>query len=250
MIRSCSTRVASSVLAASLVCAGQTPAAAQGPEPSRPELSGRWELNRERSESAEAKLESMQGSPGGGHQPPAGMHGLGGLFGRGGQQSSIEQARELFLRRPTSFVVRQDGDRIEVTEGDGRVRVLTANGRKERVNGRDVRTRWDKRLLVSEISLGDAKIVETYERSSNEPTLIVTTKMQMHGRDISVRRVYDAARSALQDDDPTAAARAPLATAAGTEDRPFWKKKRVLMLTAMAAQAVVAFVVMGRVMPL
>lgn len=61
-----------------------------------------------------------------------------------------------------------------------------------KVNGRDVQTKWDKQRLVSEISVGDAKVTETYERSTNAPQLIVTTRMDMRGHDVSVRRVYDA----------------------------------------------------------
>jgi hypothetical protein len=55
-----------------------------------------------------------------------------------------------------------------------------------------VRTKWDKQRLVSEISLGGAKVTETYERLVDSTQLIVTTKMDMHGRDVSVRRVYEA----------------------------------------------------------
>lgn len=46
----------------------------------RPDLSGRWQLNRQLSENAEAKVESMQSQSSGGHG--SGRHGgLGGLFG-------------------------------------------------------------------------------------------------------------------------------------------------------------------------
>jgi hypothetical protein len=185
-----SSLVSYTVLVASLLAAGTVPVITQQRESPRPDLTGRWQLNRELSENAEAKLEAMHSSQGGGHRPPAGMHGLGGLFG--GAKDESEQARDMFLHRPTSFVVKQDGDRIELTDSDGRVRVLTSNGRKEKVNGRDVRTKWDKGFLVSEISLANAKVTETYERVTTAPQLIVTTKMEMGGRDVSVRRVYDA----------------------------------------------------------
>jgi O-acetyl-ADP-ribose deacetylase (regulator of RNase III) len=72
------------------------------------------------------------------------------------------------------------------------VRTLTADGRKEKVNGRDVQTTWDKQRLMSETSVGDAKVTETYERSTTAPHLIVTTRMEMRDHDVSVRRVYDA----------------------------------------------------------
>ena len=152
------------------------------------DLSGRWELNREASENAQSKLETMQASSGSGHRPPAGMHGLGRLFGG---QDSAEEARKLFLSRPTSFTVRQDGERVELSESNGRVRVLRANGQMQNVEGRDVRTRWDGRRLVSEVALGNAKVTETFDRVTNAAQLSVTTRLNLQGNEVSVRRVYD-----------------------------------------------------------
>jgi hypothetical protein len=71
------------------------------------------------------------------------------------------------------------------------VRTLTANGRKEKVNGRDVQTKWEKQRLVSEIVVGDAKVTETYERSTTTSQLILTSRMDMRGHGVGVRRVYD-----------------------------------------------------------
>jgi len=154
---------------------------AQERESPRPDLSGRWRLNRELSENAEAKLKGMHSeSPGG---QPAGGHGrLAGLFG-GPRQAQMDEARGLLLDAPPLFVL---------TDGSGRVRTLTASGRKEKIDGRDVQTKWDNRRLVSETSLGDAKVIEAYERLANALQLIVTTTMKIRGRELSVRRVYDA----------------------------------------------------------
>jgi hypothetical protein len=164
----------------------------QDRDPLRPDLSGRWRLNGELSENAEAKLERMQSQSSGGHG--AARHGgLGGLFG-GSQQSEMEEAGGLFLNAPQWFEVRQDGDRIALSDSGGHVRTLNANGRKEKIDGRDVRTKWDKQRLVSEISVGSVKVTETYERSTDSTQLIVTTKLDMHGREMSVRRVYEAER--------------------------------------------------------
>lgn len=153
----------------------------------RPNLSGRWQLNAELSENAQTKVDRMQTSQG--HGP--GRH-FGGLFGRLFGGGDMEEARRLLLNAPSSFILTQDGDRIVLTGSDSRARTLTANGRKEKVNGRDVQTKWDGLRLVSEISLGDAKVTETYERSTTATQLIVTTRMDMRGHDVSVRRVYDA----------------------------------------------------------
>jgi hypothetical protein len=179
--------VTSVAIASWLVAAGSVPARAQRAT-LRPDLSGRWTLNQELSEDAQAKVERMRSSQGG-----AGRHGglIGGLFG-GGSTAQVEEAHDLLLNAPSSFTLTQDGDRIVRTDGDGRVRTLTANGRKETVNGRAVRTKWDDNRLVSEISLGRASVIETYERLTDAPQLIVTTRMDMGGRVVSVRRVYDA----------------------------------------------------------
>jgi hypothetical protein len=152
----------------------------------RPDLSGRWQLNPQLSENAQTKVDRMQSSQG--HGP--GRHGgwLGRLFGGG----DMQEARSLVVNAPSSFTLTQDGDRIVVTGADGRVRTLNASGRKEKVNGRDVQTRWDKQRLVSETLVGDAKVTDTYERSPDRPQLIVTTRMDMRGHSVSVRRVYDA----------------------------------------------------------
>jgi hypothetical protein len=163
---------------------------AQDRDTTRPDLSGRWRLNEERSENAQSKLQEMQSQSAG--RGAGGHMGLGGLFGGGAQQKQIDEARGLVLDTAERFVLTQDGDRIVLTDGDGRIRRLTANGRKETIDGRDVRTRWDKQRLISETSLGSVKVTETYERSTSASQLIVTTKMDMYSRGLSVRRVYDA----------------------------------------------------------
>lgn len=45
---------------------------------------------------------------------------------------------------------------------------------------------------MSEITVGNAKVIETYERSRGAPQLIVTVRVDMRGQPMSVRRVYDA----------------------------------------------------------
>jgi len=161
-------------------------------ESPRPDLAGRWRLNRELSENAEAKLEGMRSQSSGGHG--FGRHGGSGGSSGGAQQGQMEEARSLLLDAPQSFVLTLNGERIVLTESTGRVRTLVASGRKEKIDGRDVRTKWDNGRLVTETSLASAKVTDTYERLGNPPQLIVTTKMEMHGRELSVRRVYDAER--------------------------------------------------------
>jgi hypothetical protein len=161
---------------------------------SRPDLSGRWELNDSLSENAKAKLESMHSSqPAGGHGP--GRHGgLGRIFGGifGGGQAAHAELEQVVVNAPATFVVMQDDQKVVLTEPQGRVRTLPANNRTVKVDGRDVRTRWETNRLVSEITVGNAKVTETYERSPNAPQLSVTARVDMQGRQVSVRRVYDA----------------------------------------------------------
>lgn len=185
----CSAFIACIVLVGSLVGIASGRVNGQQSEPIRPDLSGRWQLNSELSENAQAKIDRMQSSQG--HGPR--RHGLGGLFGRLFGGGDMEEARRMVLNAPASFTLIQAGDRIVVTGSDGRSRTLTASGGKEKVNGRDVVTKWEGQRLVSETTIGDAKVTETYERSTSAPQLIVTTRMDMRGHGVSVRRVYDAA---------------------------------------------------------
>jgi hypothetical protein len=169
-----------------IACAAVIAAAA-----ARPNLSGRWQLNTELSENGQAKVEQMHAGQEGGHGP--GRHGLGAMFGGGPSEAEMNEARALMLDVAEWLTVTQDGDRIVLTDSNGRVRTLTANGRKESVGGRDVRTKWDENRLASEVSLGHLKVTESYERATNGAQLIVSAKLDMGGRNVTVRRVYDAA---------------------------------------------------------
>ena len=182
------TIAALTLLAVSVGSFAGVSARTQERESMRADLAGRWELNVQLSENAQQKVDRMQSSQG--HGP--GRH-FGGLFGRLFGGGDMEEARRMVLNAPQSFTVTQTGDRIVLTSSNGRSRTLTANGRKEKIDGRDVVTKWDGQRLVSETSLGDAKVTEMYERSPNAPQLILTTRMDMRGHGVSVRRVYDAA---------------------------------------------------------
>jgi hypothetical protein len=173
-------------LTASLVGFARVRVHTQEPESVRPDLSGRWQLNPELSENAQAKLDRMQSAQG--HGP--GRH-FGGLFGRLFGGGDLQEARRMILNAPSSFTLTQNGDSIVLTGSDGRVRTLTATGRKEKNDGRDVLTKWEGQRLVSETSVGQATVTDTYERSAGSPQLIVMTRMNMRDHDVSVRRVYE-----------------------------------------------------------
>lgn len=186
--------LACALIAIGVITTANSRVAAQDHAVSRPDLSGGWQLNRDLSEDAKAKLESMLSSqPAGGHGP--GRHGgLGRIFGGifGGGQATHAELEEVVVNAPTRFVLTQDNQRVVLTEPAGRVRTLPTNDRKVKVDGRDVRTKWESNRLVSEITVGNAKVIETYERSPSAPQLIVTARVEMRGRQVSVRRIYDA----------------------------------------------------------
>ena len=103
-----------------------------------------------------------------------------------------KRLEEVILNPPTRFVLSQYDQKIVLTQPDGLVRTLLTNNRKVKVDGSDVRTKRENNRLVSEIMVGNARVIETYERSPSASQLIVTARMEMRGRQVSVRRVYDA----------------------------------------------------------
>src|SRR5918996_294394 len=103
--------VACAALVGSVAGMANVSAIAQERNAIRPDLSGRWRLNAELSENAQAKVDRMQSSQG--HGP--GRHGFGGLFGRLFGGSDMAEARDLILKVPSSFTIAHDGDRITLT---------------------------------------------------------------------------------------------------------------------------------------
>lgn len=201
MIKTISTLVVVATAAITAWAAPGLSAAAQTDTTVRPDLTGEWQLNPELSEDAQEKLQNMGGGDvgRGGHGP-----GHGGGAGRGGhgpgrrgddgraEERQFEEAHNLILNAPARFVLTQDDQKVVLTEPDGLVRTLPTNYRKVKVGGRDVQTRWENNRLVSETTVGNVKLVETYERSPSAPQLIVTARLDMRAHQVSVRRIYDA----------------------------------------------------------
>jgi len=146
----------------------------------RPDLTGEWQLNRDLSEDVQAKF--------------AGMGGGVGHHGGGGHGQGMEDIRNSFVNAPTCLVVAQGDQKVVLTEPDGHVRTLPTNNRIVKIDGRDVRTRWENNRLVLETATGNNKLVETYERSAGGKQLTVTIRTDMHGQQVSVRRVYEPVR--------------------------------------------------------
>lgn len=170
---------AAAALMTAWIVAG-TSLTAQSGAAGRPDLTGQWQLNRDLSEDAQAKF--------------GGIAGGGGHHGGGGHGQGMEEIRNLLLNAPTRLVVAQDDQKVVLTEADGHVRTLATNNRTVKVDGRDVRAKWESNRLVSETAIENTKLVETYERSPGGQQLIVTIGTDMHGQQVSVRRVYDPVR--------------------------------------------------------
>lgn len=169
--------VASVAFAISAWAAGGAPLAAQTGAAGRPDLFGQWQLNRE--------LSDTPGSMGGGG-------GHGGGHGAGHGQGA--EIRNLMLNAPASIVLTQDDHKVVLTEPDGHMRTLPTDNRKVNIDGHDVRTKWNNNRLVSQITVGDAKVIETYERTPEGRQLIVTVGTERHGQQVSIRWVYDAVK--------------------------------------------------------
>jgi hypothetical protein len=156
--------------------------AAQANAPARSDLAGDWQLNRDLSDNPQTKFESMGGEGGhAGHGGPPGVHGQG-----------LEEIRNLMLNAPTRFVLTQDEEKVVLIEPNGHMQTLPTNNRMVKIDGQDVQTGWENNRLVSETTIGNTKLIETYERSPGGRQLILTIGADVHGQQVGVRRVYDA----------------------------------------------------------
>jgi hypothetical protein len=163
-------------LLATVVTAWGVAAISATAQTSRPDLTGQWQLNRDLSDDAQGKFASIGG---------------GGHHGGGGPGRGMEEIRNLLVNAPTRLVVAQDDQQVVLTEPNGHVRTLLTSNRKVKIDGRDVQTRWENSRMVSETTIGNTKLVETYERSPSGRQLIVTVGMEMHGQQVGFRRIYD-----------------------------------------------------------
>lgn len=169
---------------------------------------GAWSLNPDASDSQRERREGdgdRQGRSGGG-----GRFGGGRGFGRGGGRGARgagagnrdpeEMRRRMQAMRDLTtaadhLTITQTESLIIVTAGDGRTTRLSADGKKikDESSGLERKTRWENGNLVSEISGGPGKIVETYAVDADRAQLTVTLRFE-GGREPNgrvVRHVYD-----------------------------------------------------------
>lgn len=182
------------MLALALVLAASASAPETAP---RPNLTGRWVLDKERSE--EPKPQRARGGampPGRGQGEDEGMPGGGpggGRFpGRPGADPRV--LMEEILEPAGTLLITEDGTDLVIESGD-RVLRLRPDGKVwKRENGAvETKAEWKLADLVAESRMtgGGPKLTATYSRASEARELVVTLKMDpTTGPPVTARRVY------------------------------------------------------------
>jgi hypothetical protein len=176
-----------------------------------PNLSGKWYLNKDASDSPDSLNRDSEGSGsgsgyhGGGGGGGGGM-GMGRHGGGGGRHHSSAPSdgsvsddgnsmREAF-QRTQILDIKHEEPKLSVTDAGGRERVFYTDGRKveeEHSYGgtTKVTARWkDGRVEITSTPEKGPKITETYAVTADHSQLTVTTKFQGGRRDVTIRRVY------------------------------------------------------------
>lgn len=196
-------RIASALAVASaLDCFAQSPPPEREAQP-RPNLSGRWRLDPEKSENARDKIQQARETArsagttedGAG---PRGRPGSRGGSGRGpGNPSESSPAGrpdiEKFLSAPSQVAITHTDSVITILEKDGRVRVLQldAQPHASEAGAAQVTSRWNgNQLVVETVRSGAPRVTETFELDGDRSQLTITTRLE--GRPaVSVRRLYE-----------------------------------------------------------
>jgi hypothetical protein len=185
-----------------LLCAALLMASAGMGALDMPNLSGKWFLDRDASDSPESAMRESGGA--GSSRGGGGMgHGHGGRHGHSsasddGGRASDDGSMQDALRRTQTLEIRHEEPRISIIDATGRERVLYTDGRKveeERSSGgtTKVTTRWrDGHVEITSSPEKGPKITETYAVTADHSQLTVTTTFQGGRRDVTIRRVYQA----------------------------------------------------------
>jgi len=181
---------------------------------SRPDFSGRWKLNREKSDDPRAKRQEAMGS-----RPPGGMGGpgMGGPMGGGsrggpgmgggppgggpGPGGGSRPDPEALKQREAALAeleIEHREPELTIADANAQRRFLYTDGRESRRDGDngqslEVRTRWKDARVVVESQGGRGKVTETYRLAAEGRELIVETRMEGQGPGgaFSFKRVYD-----------------------------------------------------------
>jgi hypothetical protein len=194
------------------LCAGAVLAAARQAPADAASIVGVWTLNKdasdappERANGGDRRREGDDGGAGRGR----GFGGRGGGFGRGGGRGSGSGDPEDMRRRmqairdimdaPERLTITQTESLIIITAGDGRTTRLSPDGKaiKDESTGLQRKTRRENGNLVSEITGGRDKIIETYAVDPEHHRLTVTVRIDNSRRPNGrvIHRVYDAERA-------------------------------------------------------
>lgn len=179
----------------------------------QPDLTGKWQINREKSDNPQDKMRSRSGRgpggppPGGGGFPGGPPPGGGGFPGDGNppSQEQMERMRarmEEGMRAAEALEITQSGVEVTVNEtGDEKIvhtqTYITDGSKAEKGTERgklETRAKWKGQKLVVEMKTEHGgTITRTYELASGRRQLYVTVKIENEGMPgaISIRSVYD-----------------------------------------------------------
>ena len=194
------------------------PVAASAQSKTPPPLSGSkfvgvWQFSKDLSTptpETQSTAPTQPNSGGGrtGGRSGGGGGGFGGRGGRGGgggggfgggrsggapDQTQILQARKFLtevVTPPETVTIIADEVTVTFTDDHGVIRKYTTNGKKEKVDiggpKIDATTKWDGASLTQDLSIGEAKVIETYTLSEdgNQLTEVITIKNSAPAREI------------------------------------------------------------------
>lgn len=164
----------------------------------RPNLTGRWILDKERSEEPKppGSRQGRRGPGRGGREggPPPGGGPPGGGFPGGPPGPDDGGLMEDFAPAET-LLVTEEGSDLVIESGEGRVLRLRPDGREwKRENGTvETKAEWKgpDLVAVSRMAKGGGKLTATYSRPSEAREIVVTLKMEgAMGPPLTARRVY------------------------------------------------------------
>jgi hypothetical protein len=196
---------------------------ARSEELARPKLTGRWQLNKELSEDARAKLAEarerggrpggggMGGRPGGGGMGggwPGGMGGRpgggmgggrpGGMGGGQGPEGPGAMRMRALLDPPQTLIITGNDAELTLDGGDGVLVRLNIDGRRYKPEGGSIETKaqWKgaELLVETKATEGNGKTTTAYSLDAKAGRLQIVTRVEgPMGDPISVKRVYDPA---------------------------------------------------------
>jgi len=153
-----------------------------------PRLDGEWQLNRQRSDDPQEKIEQAIGKGGG-------M--LGGLT-KGRKRDAMQK----LTTTDETLKIKTTASQVVISGSEGRHRTLYTDGRRQQYEtkkGKQVQSvaswRGDQ-LVVETLSGGGAKITESYALAEGGGYMYVTLRVESEhfSQPLVIRRVYDARR--------------------------------------------------------